>query len=741
LAVKHSIPPVRDAVMARTQLESRLDTAAKLTLVAAPAGWGKTSLVSRWAASAAREAPVAWVSLDESDDEPVRFFRYVLTALRRVSDQISPAPAEALLAAGDGPTAQALPLLLNELAASPTRHVLVLDDYHVITHPEVHDSIEFLLSYLPETLRIVISTRYDPPLPLARMRVRGELTELRAGDLRFSSEESVTLLSGVAATDVDPRAASTILDQTEGWAAGLQLAGLALRDSVSRGRPAPAVRGDDRHLFDYFTTEVFPSLAPEQRDLLVRAAPLELLSGSLCDAALDVRGSAAVLAELERAELFVVALDREWYRCHRLMRGALGWSPGSPRDDATRDVLRRAARWFTDHGRIDDAVRCLQDAGDHEAAADLLVARQQWFLERGWAATLLALGERLPEAAVSPQLALFLTYAADASGNRDRVVHWLDVCARQIDEDTVVAGWRSPRAAEFSLRGLLATSPSDPERQIAVCEQSLALETAAGTERHPIAVMSLGVAYSFTGRFADGARLLAETWRMRGQGRWSTGVDLQVAGQLCLVLLALESAGELDKLLVDAVAAADVAEREWGEAAAAQLVVMIRLVEGRRTYQRGDVARAGAQLAHGVRLADIAGRSLYTVIGQLFLADVELGAGNRAAARAALVRAREVADNEAVAPFARTWLDEAENRIGRVAARTAADAGVLFEELTDRELSILRMLPGAATQREIGAALFLSINTVKAYNKCLYRKLGVGGRQDAVRVARELGLI
>jgi LuxR family maltose regulon positive regulatory protein len=274
-----------------------------------------------------------------------------------------------------------------------------------------------------------------------------------------------------------------------------------------------------------------------------------------------------------------------------------------------------------------------------------------------------------------------------------------------------------------------------------MCERALALEAAAGTERHPVALVALGRAYGLAGRFEDGARILAGSWRMRGQGHWSTGVDLQVAGLLSLFLLALAADGELDRLLAEAVVVAETAEREWGEAAAAPVVTLIRLVEGRRSYQRGDLPLAAAQLAHGLSLADVAARPLYSVVGLLFRADAELGAGNRAGARATLVRAREVVDNEPVTPFLRTWLEEAETRIGRAAARTATDAGALFEELTDRELSILRLLPGTATQREIGAALFLSINTVKAYNKSLYRKLGVGGRQDAVRAARRLGLI
>ncbi|MFD3403634.1 LuxR C-terminal-related transcriptional regulator [Kribbella sp. NPDC058693] len=733
LSVKQTAPPVRAGAVARGRLEKRLDLATKLTLVVAPAGWGKTSLLSRWV-SGADGTRIAWVSLDESDDEPVRFWSYALTALRGVSDQITSAALDALPASSDGPMAHALPLLLNELAATSTPHVLVLDDYHVISHQDVHESLEFLLAYLPPTLRIVIASRMDPPLPLARMRVRGELNELRADDLRFSLDESATLVSTVSETEVDAHTAAAVWERTEGWAAGLQLAALAVR-----GNGAGPVLGDDRHLFDYFTDEVFPALAPQQRELLVRAAPLELLSGPLCDSALGVDGSAAVLAELEAADLFVVALDhtREWYRCHRLLRDALLRTPEAHSDESK--VLRRAARWFEEHGRIDDAVRHLLRAGDLADAERMLAGQIGWFLQRGWHATYLALGEQLPEHAVRSQLAVYLAYAADLTGRRDQVVHWLDLAERKLDADTVITYWRSPRAGILALRGVLGTPESQPALAVRLCEEAVALETAAGYAENPDAQAALGRAYGLDARFDEGARLLADCWRRRDQFPWSTERVLQVAGQLSLCLLGVGREQELDSLLAQAGAIADQTERDWGPAAAAHVVTLVRIVEARRTYQRGDLVRAREQLVRGQALAELTARPMLLVLGFVFLADVEVGAGHRAAANAALVRAREVADNDAVAPFVRTWLQEAETRIGRQAAKAAT--GVLFEELTDRELSILRMLPGTATQREIGAALFLSINTVKAYNKSLYRKLDVASRADAVRAARRLGII
>jgi LuxR family maltose regulon positive regulatory protein len=747
LSVKQSIPPVRPGAVSRSRLEDPLGSAAtKLTLVVAPAGWGKTTLLSRWAASAAAtDTRLAWVSLDHSDDEPVRFWTYVLTALHQVSDQISSAAHDLLRRSSDGPTAHALPALLNELAESSTDHVLVLDDFHVIAHRGVHESLEFLFSYLPPTLRIVIGSRADPPLPLARMRVRGELTELRAADLRFTVEESAALLSTVAETELDTQTATAVWERSEGWAAGLQLAGLTLRGSPGNGAAA-RIGADTRHLFDYFAAEVLPALAPLQRDLLMGTAPLEFLSGSLCDAALDVQGSAAVLTELELADLFVVALDpeREWYRCHRLLRDALLRSPKAEAGPAEGDVLRRAASWFEEHDRVDDAVRHLLSAGDTGDAQRLLADRFHWFLERGWAATYVALGERLPQDEVRLQLAVSLAYAGDLTGDSAAVVHWLDLAEQGIDEATVLPRWLSPLAGVQALRGVFGTPTSEPAVAVELCERAVALETTAGNAEHPDAWTALGRAYGLAGRFEESVRILDDIWHRRAGLNWSTERFLQVAGLLGLFRLAMGrdgEGGELDRLLLEAGPVAVEAERDWGSAAAAPAVTLVRLTEGRRSFQRGDLTRATEQLVSGLNLAELAARPTYVVVGLVFQADLELATRGRAQARVSLVRAREIVDNDPVTPFARSWLDEAETRIGGVAVRAAADRGALFEELTDREMSILRMLPGTATQREIGAALFLSINTIKSYHRSLYRKLDVGSRTEAVRAARRLGLI
>jgi LuxR family maltose regulon positive regulatory protein len=289
------------------------------------------------------------------------------------------------------------------------------------------------------------------------------------------------------------------------------------------------------------------------------------------------------------------------------------------------------------------------------------------------------------------------------------------------------------------MRAVIGMSESASTRAVELTREAVALEAAGGAE-HLTAVMVLGNVLTRDGQFGEAAELLGGSWRVRERAGWSSSVVLLLAGSLALSLLQLGRTAELDKLLREAGPLADDVERGWRDAAA-PVVALLRLVQARRRYLDGAVAEARALHVRATALAEAAARPRLVVLALVFLADVELAAGDRAATRSALARAREIVDDEPVAAFARRSLEEAEQRIGRVAARSATRAGALVEELTDRELSILRALRGSATQREIGAALFLSVNTVKAYNKSLYRKLGVPCRSDAVAAARELGLI
>ena len=742
LSAKQRVPPLRAGSLVREQLIVRLEqTDARLSVVVAPAGWGKTDLLSAWAAQAADEDQlIAWVTLDEADDEPNRFWRYVISSLCSVDDDLGHESLDAVDAVGLAPVDLALPLLLNELAGSGRRHVLVLDDYHCLTDPRIHESVEYLINYIPPSVRVVVASRRDPPLPLARMRGHGQLEEIRVEQLSFSSEESAQLVSRVAGVTLSAEAASELQARTAGWAAGLQLAALAMREARDPDVVARNLRGDDRNFLDFFTAEVLPALAPEQRDLLSRAAPLENLSGPLCDAALRTTGSADVLEGLERASLFVSSLDgrHTWFRCHRLLRDVLLATGADTEDQAA--VLARAGEWFASQDRMDDAARYLVRGGRHAAAAALLLTHaQSHFFDRGLAPTYLRLGDDLRRDVVSTELAISLAYAAFMSGARDEVDPWLDIAEDRIDDRTVVEGWSDPLAAVLARRASWGFPDSASARSVEQASRAVELESPDGVGLAKASLV-LGSAMIRHGRFEDGAAMLLHSWTSPDRPSWPEWWQLQVAGLLGIALLDLGRLQEFDVVRRQALPLAQEAERHWGQAGPL-IGTMFRVTEGRRAYLGGDVAGSKAILDEMAARVGLHARPTLGVLHLVYLADTELAAGDRDAARSALVRARELVEDEQVSQFVIDRLDVAEARMGRQAVSAAARAGILVQELTDREHSILRALQGPATQREIGAELFLSINTVKAYTKMLYRKLGVASRRDAVAVARQLGLI
>ncbi len=732
LRVKLQLPPARPGAVTRERLISELRGATtRLSVVVAPAGWGKTTLLSSWVNDEGESRRIAWVSLDEADDEPTRFWRYVLTALCEASDQVSSAPLDALAAAEVSVLDLALPTLLNELATTSVPHVLVLDDYHTLSDSRIHEAVEFLVTYAPESLRVVIAGRADPPLPLARLRARADLTELRAHDLRFEQDEADALVDSVAGADVDAGTGEALWRRTEGWAAGLQLGAIALR-ADPQGK-----RGDGWHLLDYFAAEVLPHLADAQRDLLVRAAPLELLSGDLCDAALDTTGSAAVLADLVRADLFVAPLDGDftWFRCHRLLRDALLHERGSDPEE----VLVRAAEWFAAQGRYDDATQHLVQAGHHGAAAALMTERAlDWYFPRGLAASFVQLGDHLAPTSVDAVLAHTLAFAAALTGQQDQVNRWLDISAELRNPGESLMDWHSMEAAELCNRCAFALPDRESARAVELARRAVALELEDGTG-NPHVVVALGTALVRDGQLDEGNAMLLEEWN-RDQAGWPIWLRMQVAGVLSLGLVEADRGEEADRVLRDiARLAANVEENQ--QEASWPGFAGVRAAAGRRAFQRGDREEALEVLRRAVVLAELHPRTMVLVTALAYLADTEYAAGERDAARDTLARARDLCDDEGIVGYARRRLEATEARLGKGSARAAVRSGALFEELTDRELSILRTLQGNMTQREIGAALFLSVNTVKAYNKSLYRKLGVASRQDAVSVARQLGLI
>jgi LuxR family maltose regulon positive regulatory protein len=717
----------------------------RLCVVVAPAGWGKTTLLAEWARRAGDRHSVAWVTLDETDDEPHRFWTYVVTALRTAASDLGGGALAALRVPSIDPVDVALPALLNDLSASNARHTLILDDYHLLTDVRIHEAVEYLLSYLPPSLRLVITARFDPPLPLARMRARSELIEVRATDLRFSPTEAAGLVSAVGEIEVGADAVDALVDRTEGWAVGLKLAALTIRGSPNPAARVAEVRGDDRHIVDFLSSEVLDHLSADRRDFLVRTAVLDRLCGSLCDAVLGRTGSGAVLEALERADLFVVPLHahREWYRYHRLFRDVLRRELEATAPATVPELHRRAADWHLAAGQVDEAVRLLTAAGDQQTAGELLLSAEDAFLEQGAAATYLRLGDQLGDAVRrDPRLAVSMAGAAAQSGQAERVPVLLDVAEAGLgDAVPPYQGWCSLAAAAAMLRATYdSVVRADPPLMLAHAERAADLETDPTLEGYVITRMTLGAVLSGLDRREDAIPVLTDAWERSAQVEVPVFIRLQVAGLLAMCLFETGRADAARRLVHQVAPTVQRMVQALGDAAA-PAVTFLMAIEGRLAYRDGEPDTALRLLTRAAELARIAGHPSQTVYVLTALADAALAASDHAAARAAIDEARETADTGVAFPATARRLAAAEERIGRRAARAARREGQLVEELTDRELSLLRALQGSLSQREIGAELYLSLNTIKGYTKSLYRKLGAASRADAVERGRQLGLI
>jgi LuxR family transcriptional regulator, maltose regulon positive regulatory protein len=414
LATKLHVPRPPPGFVPRRRLTEALreGLSRRRVLVCAPAGFGKTALLADWARDGGR--PVAWLGLDDGDSDPVRFWRYAVAALERarpgLAGRVGPPPP--------GSVEELVTALINELAADPGADevLLVLDDYHLLDSGPVHESVAFLLENLPPGLRVVVSGRADPPLPLARLRARGQLAELRAADLRFTPEEAAALLGATAGPGLPTAAAATLTARTEGWAAGLQLAGLSLRGHADPVGFAAAFSGSHRFVLDYLADEVLDRQTGEVRAFLLETSVLERLSGELCDAVTGRGGGQAMLQDIERAGLFLVPLDedRGWWRYHHLFADLLRARLRAEQPGRVPALHRSAAAWCEEHGLADDAVWHARAAGDDAWAARLvernvetLLGRSEGVTLRRWLSTLSAEAVR-----ARPRLCLAQAYGA-----------------------------------------------------------------------------------------------------------------------------------------------------------------------------------------------------------------------------------------------------------------------------------------------------------------------------------------
>ncbi len=377
LATKFFIPSSSHALIPRPRLIELLNTSLEcpLTLVSAPAGFGKTTLLSTWVQSLSPERPrIAWVSLDEGDNEPVLFWMYVLTALDSQQPGLCTQLVTYLQTQQAPPLRSVLQTLINRLAEQSEQFLLFLDDYHLVTEQAVHTSLTYLVEHLPPQLHLILATRADPPLPISLLRARGHLLEVRTDQLRCNPDEVMAFLKKSARIQLSQDMVEEVATRTEGWLVGLQLLGLSLQGHADPGDLLEEVSGSQRYIFDYLIEEVFQSQSASVQTFLLYTSILKRLSAPLCDAILQQSGSQQMLEQLERANLFVVSLDtqRRWYRYHALFTEALRHRLEQTQPAFVPILHHRASQWYAQHGRLNEAISHAITAQEWQWAADLI---------------------------------------------------------------------------------------------------------------------------------------------------------------------------------------------------------------------------------------------------------------------------------------------------------------------------------------------------------------------------------
>jgi len=684
----------RRHVIGRPRLGELLDTHAhaRLVLVSAPAGFGKSTLLADWLRRS--DVSRAWLSLDSGDNDPARFWRYLLAAAASIDGDASQPSSDA--GAPDGETAVAA--LLDGLASRPRPCVLVLDDYHVIEEPSIHEHLAFAIAHLPPGARLVISTRSDPPFPLARIRAAGELLEVRAADLRFTPGEVGTWLAESMGLPLSAEDVELLADRTEGWAAALQLAALTLRGRSDAAERIRRLGASHRFILDYVVEEVLGGLEPGEQEFLLRTSIVDRVSGPLSEALTGEPDGQARLEAFEAANLLISALDdeRNWFRYHALFAEILRARLRAAHPGLEAALHERASAWFEDHGELDAAIRHGLRAADLERVRRLL--RGHWLerLKRGEIRTVRDWLDALPDALVrsDPQLSNAYGWSLILAGDYDGVAQRMaDVeTALPLSEDpfdhaVLPQQLESQRAKLAEVRGDLDASLGHARSALDLVPADI--DPMYGALMRGQATIQLAHVLRRTGDLAGAAATYrAAIPLFAAGGNW-----LAVARSVCNVARFEIGAGNADAALH--LCRATLPQIPAGSSSVAAVLV----------------AMAEALLAKG----------------ELDAADAEAGR--------AIDLARQGGDGPTLAEAT-----EVRGHIARARSSGGGAGSTLVERLTPRELEVLGLVCAGRSNSQIARELFVTVGTAKGHIHTIYGKLGATNRVEAILRARELGL-
>lgn len=711
-------------------------TAARLVLLSAPAGSGKTTVVAQWRSNPAEVRAFAWISLDTGDNHPARCWWHVVHALKRASPELEADDILGALRVQDPDIAGTfLPLLVNELARLEKPVVLVLDGYDLISDRGFHDQIAALLPRLPHAVQLVLITRTDPPLPLARLRAAGELTEIRARELQFGPAQVAELVANVAGTELSEPDLTDLTSRTEGWPAGVYLAALALRGHPSPSAVIQQFNGDSRFVVDFLAEEVLSHQPAGIRQFLARTSILDRFSAPLCDAVTGSANAAEIIDILERDNLFIVPLDgtRQWFRYHRLFAQLLRSDLARTEPEIMPALHKRASDWLRRSGLPDEAVSHAQAAGDVAGVISLIAGNWYAYVHCGHVATvrgwLSSLGD--DEVTAYPVAAHCGAWAAALSGDRKSLRRFLPIIETTEDDGPLPDGIRSLKSSAALLKGTFGFEGIGPMRDAAA--EAVTFELDPASPWHAMARAIYAAALYWSGDLDAAAA--------RAEEALSAPACVGIIRMLASAILSLVALGQGKPAKAEQLArsACDILADTGSDLGAAPQSSLAYTAAGAVLAHRGLPREARREFERALRIRrGQPGISPWaTVEIQIRLASVLAGTGDRRGAVALAEEARLLltsAPDGTDALLAR--LDRLEQRL---AARPRGVPAV--DPLTDREVGVLRMLRGTLSIREIGETLNVSQNTVKTHTSSIYRKLGVSSRHDAIRRGIDMDIL
>lgn len=704
---------------------------AAVVLIDAPAGWGKSSALAAWSHSADEQRSFAFVRLGREDNDPRAFWSYIVAAVHGTDETVPTEIADFLAAPGSDPLRTLVPSLINSLNSGARSIVLALDDYHQITNAAIHGSVEYLIEHAPRGFHLVISSRTDPPFPLARWRAAGWLEEVRLGDLRMSTSDTLEMLATRFGVSIEQSDAELLCQRTEGWPAGIQLAGVSLA-----GDPDPAdfiqtFAGNDRNIADYLTNEVLGRQTNERSDFLLATSLLDVMTAELCDHLLETTGSVRVLQEIEQENLFLVSLDsrREWFRYHHLFQEWLSHSLRiAESSERIVQLHSRAAEWFHDNGFLERAVDHLLAAGNSDDAAsiiDVLLSRLAFVHEgtvRQWLPAIPdPVASRYPRICLA-QMARCLTHA-DYSGARrwDQTLGEALAAAPADERETL-----RPHVGVY--RGLLKLPTSSLDATEREFRSVVDDETHRASAPASYARGLLGIALFWSAGPREALPHLQQGSRDRQ--RLSMG-DTGITPLLAAAHAELGDWDDCESALSRAFA---LPEMRWSSFPD---LMPAHYANARLLNHQGLNAEAVDAAQRGLDQATAWPVPAFAAWGWLVLSDI---ASDPAEKRRLLTEAEMNGALHSGRHYLGDAIARARERLDSRWPVIAAD-GAVAATLTRREIEVLRLFRSDLSLREIGRELDITLNTAKGYAKAIYQKLGVSSRAEAVTVATAAGVI